>query len=384
MISRRMLLTTGTASIIVALSASTYKTQSIKQKEARAPWDSAGDSFGDPRLDALSYAVLAPNPHNRQPWLIRLAGKERMILTCDDTRLLPKTDPYNRQIVIGLGAFLELLRQASAEQGYRLDTKLFPKGEPYPLLDDRPIAEITFVKEPTIERDPLFGAALERRTIRSPFEKTKPVSMETLSELDKALRPGDGYFEWVNDKENITTMKDICSRGWIVELLTPATHHESTALTRIGAAEVSKNPDGISLNGPTIEVARLMGILTREKINNPQSKAFSEVEAFYLQAIKSAQAFGWLSTDGNSRVDQITAGTGWVRLQLAATKAGLAMHPLSQVLQEFPEMLDLYDEVHDFVGIRNPARIQGLFRYGYANSPDPAPRWPMESRILQT
>ena len=34
--------------------------------KALAPWDMAGN-YDDPRLRALSYALLAPNPHNRQP-----------------------------------------------------------------------------------------------------------------------------------------------------------------------------------------------------------------------------------------------------------------------------------------------------------------------------
>jgi heterotetrameric sarcosine oxidase gamma subunit len=37
---------------------------------ATEPWRRAGQSLGDPRLDALAYAILAPNPHNRQPWTV--------------------------------------------------------------------------------------------------------------------------------------------------------------------------------------------------------------------------------------------------------------------------------------------------------------------------
>lgn len=382
MISRRMLLSTGAASIVVAAGSASYLSQSAQMKSARKPWHMAGGSFGDPRLDALSYAILSPNPHNRQPWLVRLEGEDRLILTCDQDRLLPQTDPYNRQIVIGLGCFLELLRQASAGYGYALEIKLFPDGEPEPVLDERPVALVTFIKDETIEKDPLFDAVLSRRTIRTPFDITRPVSPETFQKISRSISPLDGLFQWETTNERTSTLQDICRRGWLAELKTPRTHHESTALTRIGAKEVSQNPDGISLSGIAIEATRTAGILTRENMNNTSSRAYSEVRDFYLKAISSAKAFGWLSTDGNSRIDQIKAGTSWVRLHLAATHAGLAMHPLSQVLQEFPEMSDIYEEFHDFVDCRPPRRVQGLFRFGYAKSPPPAPRWPLDSRII--
>jgi hypothetical protein len=73
---------------------------------ALAPWSTAGQGYDDPRLDALSWAILAPNPHNRQPWLVRLDGQNDVTLFADSTQRLPETDPFDRQITIGLGCFL--------------------------------------------------------------------------------------------------------------------------------------------------------------------------------------------------------------------------------------------------------------------------------------
>jgi len=117
-------------------------------------------------------------------------------------------------------------------------------------------------------------------------------------------------------------------------------------------------------------------------MNDKESKAYAGTIDFYNGLIDSASAFGWLRTEGNTRSDQLKAGAGWVRLHLAATRENLAMHPLSQALQEFPEMNDLYEELHDFVHITDPSRIQGLFRFGYAKFPGPAPRWSLQSRIV--
>jgi hypothetical protein len=41
-----------------------------------------------------------------------------------------------------------------------------------------------------------------------------------------------------------------------------------------------------------------------------------------------------------------------------------------------------YREVHAMLGVRAPAVIQGLFRFGYTKAPPPAPRWPLEARLI--
>lgn len=387
MFTRRVLLMTGCAGVVL-VGAGVGSVLHSDLRAARAPWRAAGDGFEDPRLNALSYAVLAPSPHNRQPWLVRLDGDHRLTLFCYPDRLLPRTDPPNRQVVIGLGAFLELLRQAAAEMGYTLSTTAFPEGEPWPVLDARPVAAVKFVEDGAAPRDPLFATILDRRTSRTRFDQGRPVANETLNALDRALRPQDGEFEWVNDTANGDALKTLCREAWEIEIATQATHHESTALTRIGEKEINKNPDGISLAGPVIEGLRITGVMSRAQMNDPSSRAFDEARKYYNGLIDSAMAFGWLSTAGNSRTDQLRAGAGWVRLNQAATSAGLAMQPLSQPLQEFPEMDEKFEEIHDFTGFAVPSnqtsgRLQGLFRFGYAKAPAPAPRWPLETRIVR-
>ncbi len=96
---------------------------------ARRPWMTAGEDKAeqDVRRHALSFAVLAPNPHNKQPWLVDLSRPGELKLYCDLDRRLPQTDPFDRQITIGLGAFLEILSMAAAERGYRAEITPFPQ-----------------------------------------------------------------------------------------------------------------------------------------------------------------------------------------------------------------------------------------------------------------
>ncbi len=379
MLTKRVFLTTASGTIaLLGLGGSYIATKSIEA--VREPWRKASNGFGDPRLDALAYAILAPSPHNRQPWLIELKAENVLTLYCDLERLLPETDPYNRQITIGLGAFLELFRQASAEVGYRVDMELFPEGEPQPLLDKRPIAHIKIIKDEKVKTDPLFEYALYRRTARVKF-KEKIISEQNLLDIKELARVDNFNHSIVPSK--VKKLKYLCKRGWKIETNTPKTHHETTMLTRIGADEINQKPDGVSLHGVFMETLGATGVLTREKYATKGTMAFNGGLSFYNDLIESAPSFGWLYSDGNSRKAQIQAGMDWIRLNLASTKLGIAMHPLSQTLQEFPEMSELYKTTHQTLDVTQPNTLQGLFRFGFADTPKAAPRWPLRSILIE-
>ena len=231
-------------------------------------------------------------------------------------------------------------------------------------------------------KDPLFGAALSRRTSRAVFDQKREVADSVFAPLADALAPGQGSFFWTRETADIAKLKSLCREAWEIEAGTPRTHHESTRLMRIGEKEINENPDGISFAGPVMEGASRLGVITRDKINDQSSTAYTETIKFYNGLIDSAMAFGWLTSDGNSRTDQLNIGAGWVRMNMAAALTGLSMHPLSQALQEFPEMAGPFAAVHEFAGVEAPGRVQGLFRFGYAKTPPPAPRWPLASRII--
>ncbi len=121
MTNRRKFLSILGGGVVLAATGATLWATSRDPAGARRPWEMAGREAGaDPRRRALSYAVLAPNPHNRQPWIADLRVADEITVFSDPDRRLPQTDPFDRQITIGLGCFLELLVQAAAQDGRRI------------------------------------------------------------------------------------------------------------------------------------------------------------------------------------------------------------------------------------------------------------------------
>lgn len=366
---------------VVLAATGTFGTIATRQPtNALAPWGDAGKIYQEPRKRALSYAILAPNPHNQQPWLVDLSIAEKVVLYADRSRLLPHTDPLNRQITIGLGCFLEVMVMAAAEDGYAVDLELFPEGADLSALDERPVAIATFQEDGEVSPDPLFAHVMERRSNKEPFDTSRIVAAETVDTISAAARHGSRVAGDVTD-DSIATLRQITTDALIVEIETPHTFKESVDLFRIGKAEIEANPDGIDFSGPMFETLGALGLMTREGTLDPTSTMFAHGKAAVLENTQTAMGHLWQTTDGNTRLDQINAGRDWVRLNLAATAEGVAMQPLSQALQEYPEMAMHYQQIHQMLA-QEGETVQMLCRLGYGVPIGPSPRWPLEAKLI--
>lgn len=346
---------------------------------ALAPWDTAGQGYDDPRLTALSWAILAPNPHNRQPWIVRLDGDDGFTLFAQPDRKLPHTDPYDRQITIGLGCFLELTRIAAGAAGYEARIAPFPEGQPFPVLDGRAVASVQIAKTDQ-KPDPLFALVPERRSCKEPYDLARPVSKEDLEQLARLSDESITVQTAVDDKK-VKALRDIGWRSHLIESETPRTYMESVELMRIGKTQIESNPDGIALGGPLLDTLHLLGIMNKEKLADMSSAMYRQGLTIYQELHAHTPAYVWLTTPGNSRLDQLAAGKAWLRLNLTTASLGLALHPISQSLQEYREMAGLFEEVHSLLETKGFERVQMLGRLGYGPETPPTPRWPLETRL---
>jgi hypothetical protein len=373
-----------TASSSIVLNGSTVGSARVARAHDRnrpeRPWSAATEAkSADPRIRAMAYAILAPNAFNLQPWLAELPGDDMLVLRCDLTRRLPEADAEDRMTVIGFGNFLELLRMAAGQEGYRLAIKPFPMGEPTPQLDDRPIASVRFIRGGA-EADPLFAQVPERRTCKQPFEP-RPVSS---SDLQQVCSVGVTAAELRASNESglVGRIRDVAAQAFGVEKHTPRVNQEQVRVTRIGAEEIEACPDGIDMQGAEVEAALRQGDLSRKLLADPESAASQKQLRNYRALCHTAAAYIWLSTKGNTRHDQLDAGRDWLRIHLKATELGLSYQPQSPALNDYQEVLPLFYLMHETLGISPGRRAQMLGRLGYAAQTPPTARWAVEAKIL--
>ncbi|NNE53186.1 MAG: twin-arginine translocation pathway signal protein [Sulfitobacter sp.] len=361
---RKALALIGGGTILAASGAAAGFLTTRTPREALRPWGLAG-GYDDPRLNALSYALLAPNPHNLQPWKVSLQGSDRLRLWRDEEKELPATDPYDRQIMIGLGCFLEQMVLAAGAAGQAVDLTLFPEGE------GGPVAEAHLTGGGRM--DPLAAHIMARRSCKEPFEdRALPAAL-----VEELAGMADIY----TDAADVARLKTLTWEAWVVEVMTPKTMTESVDLMRFGKAEINANPDGIDLGGPFLESLMLAGVLSRAAQGDPSSRGFQEGVRMYEEMLHATPAYAVLTSKGNSREDQIAAGRNWLRLNLKTTALGLALHPVSQALQEYPEMAGHYAAAHAMLAAEGET-VQMLGRLGYGPTTPRTPRWPLEAKLI--
>ncbi len=374
-LSRRSIIVgAGAASVALVGSGAVWRVMR-QPTTALAPWAIDPKPPADIRLDALRYAILAPNPHNRQPWLIHLEGHDALTISCDLAKRLPETDPFDRQIIMGFGTFIEVARIAAAERGYAVDIAPFPQGEPQPRLDARPVARLVFRKDASVARDPLFAAVTQRHTNRNLYDPTPPTprQLAMVGQQDAMTSA---------DPKLIAQVRTLAVRAMTTETVTHRTFMESVNVMRIGSAEMDATPDGLPIGGPLVEGLQALGMIDQAQLADPSTSSFKMGLKQVQESCGSVPAVVWIATPGNSRAEQLDAGRRYVRAQLRATMLGLWMHPLSQALQEYPEMRADHARVHAMFGLTGGQRLQMLARIGMAAPTGPAPRWPLAKHLI--
>ena len=357
--------------------------------EAVEAWRGPGhdaSTGADVRRWLLSYAILAPHSHNLQSWVVDLRTPGEIVLSCDLQRLLPQTDPLSRQIMMSHGTFLELLDLAARERGLRADITLFPQGAFGPdKLDTRPVAHIRLVPDAALGKDPLFGQILLRHTNRSAYDVGRPVTPAAWQAMQDAVLPHKfrlGH-AGVEQADALSRHRKLALQAWQIELATPRTIMESYDVLRVGAGEIAAHRDGLSNLDPMVVLLNRLGLFDRSKAPSPDDYATTSQIRDFGQKLDSTPGFLWLVSDGNERITQVNAGRAYARVQLAATAQGLAMQPLSQALQEYPEQARPYADIHALCGASLPGQtVQMWARVGYAPSVEPAPRRRLQDFIL--
>jgi hypothetical protein len=167
----------------------------------------------------------------------------------------------------------------------------------------------------------------------------------------------------------------IANEAWRIELETPRTILESFNVMRVGASEVARHRDGLTLMDPGVVWLTRLGLFDRTKAPAPDSYATTSQIKDFAAKLATTTGFLWIVSQGNDRATQVRAGRAYARVQLAATAHGVAMQPLSQALQEYPEQARPYAEIHQLLGAPAPMHtVQMWARVGYAPQVPPAPR----------
>jgi hypothetical protein len=328
-----------------------------------------------PIVQALRIGITAPSAHNTQPWTIDIRSDTEASLYFDPARSLPFTDPAGRQVHISHGTLLEMTAIAATSLGYRAEVDILPEGEmSFAEFGTRPTAHIRLVPATGIGVDPLFDRILHRRTSRRDHEGPPVTAAEFRQIAEQSKR--EGVAAGMIAEDRFAEALEIIKQAIAVEVNDRPLYGESLTWFRFSKREIAEKGDGVNLftmSGLTGLMLHLARLTMRPRTFHAALNRKSFLKTFN-QATASTRGLLTLVTPTNTMTDWINTGRVYVRAQLAADALGLRFQPVSQALQEFPEMDKLRSEMDALVGVTTPAKLQMLVRMGRSRPPALSPR----------
>lgn len=357
---------------------------SVGQGVAYEPWNDWQNYDGQDTLALLSAAILAANPHNTQPWLFRVSDS-RIDLYADTKRQIGASDPFLREMHIGLGCALENLLLAADAKGFDRQLSLMPDLE-----DGTHVARIDLSPGKPLDSI-LYKAIPLRHTNRGIYDIDRPLSEETL----QALR----QLGSVDSEVKVFWFTTELERRQVGNSIIEATQaiigdreqsQDSSKWVRSSWQDIQKYRDGLTLDA-TGSSALLRAIA---KMLPPTS--LEQNDRFWLDAtqkvhVPTAAALGILTVKNrHARSEQLKCGQLWQKMHLWATTQGLAMQPLNQMPERAAreEVLGIEPKfgkaLAKFIGDPNWQALM-MFRLGYPTSEAlPSPRRAVEDVIISS
>ena len=270
------------------------------------------------------YASLAPSGHNTQPWLL-IPGHsaQDFQLTLNQDCCLPEVDPCNREAMLSLGAFLENLIQAAPRFGYQASYH----------LDDSPglCIHIHFAScNPENESDACQWIA-RRRTLRKNLD-TSPLTDKERSDI---LDEDDCLAFYARDSVTGRQFAEYTRIANQRQSTNYGIQSELNHWIRWTTQEQQTHLDGLSPD--TMEMNFALKWLA-EYFMSPSAFLSTRVQQQSLELIEQQiqQGAGWLIcvSPDEQRINLLQAGQRFERAWLRAARLELALHPMTQALEE--------------------------------------------------
>ncbi|WP_100486393.1 Acg family FMN-binding oxidoreductase [Sporolactobacillus pectinivorans] len=365
-------LTSLLAILFLALSVLFFASGAFLPKKYLEPWDkNYAKKFEDPRIRLSAYGLLAANGHNMQPWKIKLDKNDPMVfyLYADSSRMTKEVDPYSRQLMVTQGTFLDYVAVAGRSTGYPVRISLFPKGKYdetnlVKSMNTKPVAKITLEKAAP-QFSPLLSTLYLPDTNRDPYKPAK-LTEKQITQLEQLSKDPALSVKLYQDKANVSRLGDYAMQGAVIEAGVTRVMQESDRIFR--ANEYQKNKyrygysfEGQGTSGPMMYL--MEGLITLfPSMNNDQAASDLFIKSTQT-SVDHTPAYAMILSKDNSRESQVKSGMLYSRLTLVAHTLGLAVQPLSQVLEEYPEMKGPYTGIRrDYAA--NGSTIQMLVRIG--------------------
>jgi hypothetical protein len=301
--------------------------------------------------EILFLASLAPSGHNTQPWSVQYLDPYHWIIGNDKTRWLPAVDPTQRETMLSIGAFLQNLEYAAGSFGYVCHSDLLAK---------------------TNQDERVIEVRLQKHAPKTPFDITKIKNRRTVRShfLSEPLRNDDLKYFMDSEPESIYYLSAASPQGRFISEQTiqanrlqsyrDAAQQELSEWIRFSSKNAEKYRDGLTT--ASMEIEGIPGWVVR----NFYGKSAVMKRDFRERAVDNAkqevsESAGWIliTSRDESPQELLETGRRMQRLFLKARGRSVAIHPMTQILEESSTKETLTQSL----GMPEP--VQFILRSGY-------------------
>ncbi len=318
-------------------------------------------------MEILYLASLAPSGHNTQPWTVRILEPKHWVIGSDKKRWLPAVDPENRELLLGISAFIENLVIAAGASGYEVDIQIIAKN---PLDPD--IAEIRLKKSKPVDFP--LEKIRKRRTVRSGYtdqeikaEDLKYITKHDAKSCTVPNVPSPHSFYFPNTSPQGKYLQEGTIEANRKQAFRDPAQEELANWIRWSNKEAKQHRNG--LTPESMEIKGFAGWYVRNFYDRESvlKKSFRE-QTVDIVSKQVKTCGGWLVvTSADSRIPiLIQYGRVFENMLLRIREKMIAIHPMTQMLEEEPWRKQIVKEL----GLTG--EVQWILRIGYLKSyPDP-------------
>jgi hypothetical protein len=327
-------------------------------REDIKPADNTNEILKPDEKQILFLASLAPSGHNTQPWFVQYLAPFHWMIGNDKSKWLPAVDPVQRETILSIGAFLQNLEYAAGSFGYFCDWNLLAATN-----QDERVLEVKLIKAAS---NSSFDIAKlkNRRTVRSDFlsDVLKKEDLEYLVNSEP---------EWIHylpsaGKESQFIKEQTIEANRLQSYRDPA-QQELANWIRFSSKDAEKYRDGLTT--ASMEIEGISGWVVRNFYgkDNVMKNDFRErgIDNVKKQVSESA---GWIliTSKDETVATLLETGRRMQRLFLKVREKSIAIHPMTQILEESSTRQTL----NQSIGISK--NVQFILRTGYLkNYPPP-------------
>lgn len=333
---------------------------SDKSNLLRADIKPTGDKNATLKSDEkeiLFLASLAPSGHNTQPWFVQYLEPYHWIIGNDQSKWLPAVDPNQRETILSIGAFIQNLEYAAGAFGYVCDWNLLAT-----INQNERVMEVKLIKE-ALKKAFDIVKIKNRRTIRSNF-LSDVLKKEDLKYLVNSEPEFIHYLPNTSKESQFIDEQTIIANR--LQAYRDPAQQELADWIRFSSKDAEKYRDGLTTAG--MEIEGFSGWVVRNSYGkeNVMKNDFRKRGIDQIRKEVSESA-GWIliTSKDNSVATLLETGRRMQRLFLKVREKNIAIHPMTQILEESSTR----QKLNQSIGINES--IQFILRSGYVKDYPP-------------